>query len=251
MNLPLFYTNGLRKSFAGLVATNDVSISAMPNQVHALIGPNGAGKSTLVNLISGVIPADAGQIFLAGQRIDHLPAHSRVKAGLTRCFQVTSIFPADTVLDNLRLAVQAHSRGACRLIGRRDQQRSTLDKAVALAQRVGLLNHLYSTAGSLSHGAQRQLDVALALAAEPKVLLLDEPMAGMGPDESERMAKLIEDLKPNLAILLIEHDMGAVFRLANQISVLVYGKVLVSGPPEEIQNNDEVRSVYLGSEVRT
>lgn len=245
----LLSIRGLRKSFAGLVATDDVSIDVMPREIHALIGPNGAGKSTLVNLISGMLRGDAGQIELAGSRIEHLPPHARVRAGLSRCFQITSIFPADSVLDNLRIALQAHQAGSYRLYGRRDAEKQLLDESVQLAHSVGLQNRLDDIAGTLPHGAQRQLDVALALAANPRVLLLDEPMAGMGPDESERMARLIEELRSRVAILLVEHDMQAVFRLSDRISVLVYGRVLVTGTPEEIRSDERVRDVYLGSEV--
>lgn len=246
---PLFSTQGLRKSFPGLLATDDVSIDVNHGQVHALIGPNGAGKSTLVNLISGLLPADAGLIKLDGRELQDLPAHARVRAGLSRCFQVTSIFPAASVLDNLRLAAQAHLPGYGLPWGQRDRHGAINEHALDLAQMVGLESRLTYTAGALPHGAQRQLDVALALAARPKLLLLDEPMAGMGQDESERVAQLIEKLRQSMAILLIEHDMHAVFRLADRISVLVYGRVMASGTPDEIRNNEQVRDVYLGSEV--
>ena len=249
MAKPLFSTQGLRKSFPGLLATDDVSIDVHPGQVHALIGPNGAGKSTLVNLISGLLPADAGRITLDGRELQGLSAHARVRAGLSRCFQVTSIFPAASVLDNLRLAAQSHLPGYWQPWGRRDRHAAINEHALDLAQMVGLESRQTHTAGALPHGAQRQLDVALALAARPKLLLLDEPMAGMGPDESERVAQLIEKLRQSMAILLIEHDMHAVFRLADRISVLVYGRVMASGTPDEIRHNEQVRDVYLGSEV--
>ena len=246
---PLFSTQGLRKSFPGLLATDNVSIDVQPGQVHALIGPNGAGKSTLVNLISGLLPADEGRITLDGRELQGLSAHARVRAGLSRCFQVTSIFPAASVLDNLRLAAQSHLPGYWHPWGRRDRHAAINEHALGLAQMVGLEGRLAHTAGALPHGAQRQLDVALALAARPRLLLLDEPMAGMGQDESERVAQLIEKLRQSMAILLIEHDMHAVFRLADRISVLVYGRVMASGTPDEIRNNEQVRDVYLGSEV--
>jgi len=249
MKPPLFSTRGLRKSFQGLVATDNVSLEVAHGEVHALIGPNGAGKSTLVNLISGLLPADAGSIELAGERLDKLPAHARVRAGLSRCFQVTSLFPKLSVLDNLRLAAQSHGERPLQPWGRRDADAALTDRAMDLAASVGLDDRSGQIAGTLPHGAQRQLDVALALAARPKLLLLDEPMAGMGPDESERMVQLIERLRGSLAILLIEHDMQAVFRLADRISVLVYGAVMASGDAATIRADRQVQAVYLGGEA--
>jgi branched-chain amino acid transport system ATP-binding protein len=248
MSAPLFAARGLRKRFGSLVATDDVSIDVRRGEVHALIGPNGAGKSTLVDLLSGRQRADAGTIELDGRRLDRLPPHARVRAGLSRCFQVTSIFPAASVLDNLRLAAQSHVPMPLRPWGRRDDDAALTDAAMALASTVGLEARVDHLAGALPHGAQRQLDVALALASKPTLLLLDEPMAGMGPDESERMALLIERLRRDMAILLIEHDMQAVFRLADRISVLVYGRVLATGSADEIRANADVQAVYLGVE---
>lgn len=249
MSSPLFRTQGLRKSFGGLQATDNVSIEVMPNEVHALIGPNGAGKSTLVNLISGVLKPDAGTIELDGQRLNGMSSNRRAREGLSRCFQVSSIFRQASVHDNLFLALQAlHGRPLSFFKARATRDRELKDGALELAQAVGLQNSLHVMAGTLPHGAQRQLDVALALASKPKLLLLDEPMAGMGPDDSERMAKLIEQLRKTMAVLLIEHDMAAVFRLADRISVLVNGRVLVSGSTSFIRGNAEVRAVYLGEE---
>lgn len=249
MREPLFRTQGLRKSFQGLLATDNVSIEVKPGEIHALIGPNGAGKSTLVNLISGYLVPDAGIIELNGQRIDKMKPNLRVYAGLSRCFQVSSIFPALSVIDNLRLAAQAHAPGPLRPCGSRRRRDAELkDRAVELATWTGLEGRLKHQSGSLPHGAQRQLDVALALAANPKLLLLDEPMAGMGPDESERMTSLIDRLSKSMAVLLIEHDMEAVFRLADRITVLVNGRVLASGDQALIRNDSQVRAVYLGKE---
>jgi len=247
--MTLFSTRGLVKQFGSLRATDNVSIEVAPNEVHALIGPNGAGKSTLVNLISGMLPADGGSIVLDGVDLTGMPPHKRVRAGLSRCFQVTNLFKKATVLSNLMLAVQSHRGSSFLPLGRRDGEAELIERAVALAGRVGLGGELDRIAGSLPHGAQRQLDVALALAADPKLLLLDEPMAGMGPDESARMVELIQLLRRDMAILLIEHDMDAVFKLADRISVLVYGKVLASGNAEQIKSHPEVQAVYLGSEV--
>ncbi len=249
MTEALFRTHGLRKSFQGLLATDDVSIDVMPGEIHALIGPNGAGKSTLVNLISGYLVPDSGTMELSGRRIEKVEPHLRVYAGMSRCFQVSSIFPALSVIENLRLAVQAHSLRPLRPWGSRRRRDAELNgRAAELAAWVGLEGRLDQMAGSLPHGAQRQLDVALALAARPKLLLLDGPMAGMGPDESERMMGLIEKLREDMAILLIEHDMEAVFKLANRITVLVNGRVLASGDTASIRNDSQVRAVYLGKE---
>lgn len=251
MTVPLFSAAGLVKQFHELRATDHVDIDVRPNEVHALIGPNGAGKSTLVNLLSGLLPVDAGRITLEGRDITGLAAHQRVHAGLSRCFQVTNLFKQSSTLDNLRLAVQAHEGNNFRLFGKRDAETVLTDHAVALGARVGLEGEavLGAPAGSLPHGAQRQLDIALALAASPKVLLLDEPMAGMGPDESARTVGLIRTLRQDMGILLIEHDMDAVFQLADRISVLVYGRILASGTVDDIRNNPRVQEVYLGTEA--
>ncbi|MDD0810156.1 ABC transporter ATP-binding protein [Curvibacter sp. RS43] len=247
--MSLFVVNGLVKRFGALVATDHVSLEVHPNEIHALIGPNGAGKSTLVNLISGLLLPDEGQIELDGAKLTTLPMEARIRAGLSRCFQITSIFPKATVLDNLLLAVQAQSGSSFRFWADRGRDPGLVEAAQALAARVGLTYALQRCAGTLPHGAQRQLDVALALAAQPKLLLLDEPMAGMGPEDSERMTELIHSLRQDMAILLIEHDMKAVFALADRITVLVYGKVLLSGDVETIRNNAQVQAVYLGTET--
>ncbi len=246
--MSLFQVQGLVKRFAGLLATDHVDLTVDQGEVHALIGPNGAGKTTLVNQISGLLKPDAGRILLNGLDLTPLPAHQRVAAGLSRCFQVTRIFPKATVQDNLLLAVQAHAGSSLLFWRARDSESMLYTQAHALAERVGMQNVLDKTSGSLPHGAQRKLDVALALAASPSLLLLDEPMAGMGPVESAQMVELIESLRADMAILLIEHDMDAVFRLADRITVLVYGKVLTSGTAEQIRNDAQVQAVYLGNE---
>ena len=247
--MSLFVVHGLVKRFGALLATDHVSLEVRPGEIHALIGPNGAGKSTFVNLISGLHQPDAGRIELDGTDLTPLPMDARIRAGLSRCFQITSIFPKDTVLDNLMLAVQAQSGSSLRFLADRRRDQALGEAARALAARVGLEHALQRIAGTLPHGAQRQLDVALALAARPKLLLLDEPMAGMGPEDSERMTELIHTLRRDMAILLIEHDMKAVFALADRITVLVYGKVLVSGDVETIRNHPQVQAVYLGTET--
>ncbi|RZS86593.1 ABC transporter ATP-binding protein [Pigmentiphaga kullae] len=246
---PLLKAAHLHKRFQALLATDDVSLDVMPGEIHALIGPNGAGKSTLVNLLAGGLKPDSGTIELQGVRIDSMAPHHRVHAGLSRCFQVSSVFRNSTVRENLMTAVQAVSSMPLRPWGARHTRYLELtDRVVELAAQTGLEGSLDMIAGTLPHGAQRQLDVALALASRPKVLLLDEPMAGMGPDESERMGNLIDRLRGEMGILLIEHDMTAVFRLADRITVLVNGRVLASGKTDAIRNNAEVRAVYLGTE---
>jgi branched-chain amino acid transport system ATP-binding protein len=245
----LFKIEGLVKRFGGLLATDHVDLCVEAGEIHALIGPNGAGKTTLVNLISGLVKADAGRIRLGDRDITALQDHQRVGAGLSRCFQVTRVFAHDTVHDNLVLAAQAHAGSSLRFMAPRSREAGLADAAVALADRVGLGAERDRIAGTLPHGAQRALDVALALAARPRLLLLDEPMAGMGPDESARMVALIDSLRRETAILLIEHDMDAVFRLADRITVLVQGRVLMTGSAEDVRGNADVQAVYLGTEA--
>ena len=247
--MSLFKAEGLVKRFGGLLATDHVDLAVEAGEVHALIGPNGAGKSTLVNLISGLLPADAGRIVLDGTELTRLAPHQRSRHGLARCFQITSVFRNDSVRDNLLLAVQAHAGSSFRCLARRDAEHALQRRAEALAQRVGLAEVLERNAGTLPHGVQKRLDVALALASAPKLLLLDEPMAGMGPEDSQQMVALIRSLRSETAILLIEHDMDAVFQLADRISVLVGGKVLTSRDAAHVKGHPEVQSVYLGTEA--
>lgn len=246
--MSLLSIQNLVKRFGALTATDHVSLAVEKGEIHALIGPNGAGKSTLVHLISGLLPADEGSLELDGQELIHLAPHQRVAAGLSRCFQITSIFPKLTVAENLLLAVQAHHSNSFRWFKVRDKDADLQAQAWELAHRVQLESRWNTVAGTLPHGAQRKLDVALAIAATPKLLLLDEPMAGMGPAESEEMVELIQQLRKDMAILLIEHDMDAVFQLADRITVLVYGKVFAQGTSEQIQNDPRVQAVYLGQE---
>lgn len=246
--MSLLSIQNLVKRFGALTATDHVSLAVEKGEIHALIGPNGAGKSTLVHLISGLLPADEGSLELDGQELIHLAPHQRVAAGLSRCFQITSIFPKLTVAENLLLAVQAHHSNSFRWFKVRDKDAELKAKAWELAHRVQLESQWNTVAGTLPHGAQRKLDVALAIAATPKLLLLDEPMAGMGPAESEEMVALIQQLRKDMAILLIEHDMDAVFQLADRITVLVYGKVFAQGTSEQIQHDPRVQAVYLGQE---
>ncbi len=246
----LFIAENLCKHFGGLIAVDRVSLAVGPGEVHALIGPNGAGKTTLVNLISGLLPLDAGRIALDGVDLTTVSPHQRVRHGLSRCFQITSIFKNDRVFDNLLLAAQAYAGSSFRCFGRRAAESVLRDRVFMLAEKVGLGDVLDCIAGTLPHGAQRQLDVALALAAQPKLLLLDEPLAGMGPEDSLQMVALIQRLRTETAILLIEHDMDAVFQLADRISVLDYGRLLTSGDVAYIRDHPEVQAVYLGTEAQ-
>lgn len=246
--MSLLSIQNLVKRFGALTATDHVSLEVEKGEIHALIGPNGAGKSTLVHLISGLLPADGGSLKLDGQELIHLAPHQRVAASLSRCFQITSIFPKLSVAENLLLAVQAHHSNSFRWFKVRDKDAELKAQAWELAHRVQLESQWNTVAGTLPHGAQRKLDVALAIAATPKLLLLDEPMAGMGPAESEEMVELIQQLRQNMAILLIEHDMDAVFQLADRITVLVYGKVFAQGTAAQIQHDPRVQAVYLGQE---
>ena len=246
---PLLRLAGLVKRFGGLAAADGVDLQVDAGSVHALIGPNGAGKTTLVHLISGALRADAGIIRFNHTDITAAPMHERVVAGLARSYQVTSIFARLSVLENVALAVQARSGSSLRFWAPVRRDRALFDEARAVLARVSLEERAEVPAGSLAHGEQRQLEVALSLAVRPRLLLLDEPMAGMGADESARMIDLIAALKVQATLLLIEHDMDAVFRLADRISVLVSGRVIATGTPEEIRENAEVRRAYLGEEV--
>ena len=248
MTHPLLELESLVKRFGGLTATDHASLSVMPGEVHALIGPNGAGKTTLIHQISGALASDEGTLRFDGADITHMPMFERVLHGLVRSYQITSIFRRLSVLDNVALAVQARQGTSMRFWQRARDERQRYDEAAAVCERVGLGARIHTLAGSLAHGEQRQLEVGLALATRPKLLLLDEPMAGMGPDESERMVQLLQSLRGEATILLVEHDMGAVFRLADRISTLVFGKVIASGTPDEIRNHPEVRRAYLGDE---
>lgn len=248
--MTLFYTQHLSKRFGGLRATNDVSLSIEAGEIHALIGPNGAGKSTLVNLISGFLRPDSGAIVLNGQDLLPLKSYQRVHAGLGRCFQVTNIFKNDSVLDNLLLAVQARQGSSFRFFAARRNEQALYEEALQLAERFRLEAVLGETAGTLAHGVQRRLDLALALAGRPRLLLLDEPMAGMGPEDAPLMLDLIRALNEETTLLLIEHDMDTVFQLADRVSVLVYGRLLKTGYPIEIKNDPEVQEVYLGAETQ-
>ena len=244
----LMQVEGLTRRFGGLVAVNAVTLDLRVGEVHAVIGTNGAGKSTLINMLSGEIAASEGRIRLDGEDITARPQARRALAGVGRSYQRTTIFPEFTVHENCRLAAQAatprpwaiwQSARACATSG---------GAADAALEATGLTALATRTAGTLSHGAKRQLEVAMCLATKPRVLLLDEPLAGMGAEETERMLGLLERLKPAHAILLVEHDMDAVFRIAERITVMVNGAVIATGNPDAIRNDPQVRSAYLGEE---
>lgn len=240
------------KHFGGVYALNKASLSVTRGEVHALIGPNGAGKTTLIHVLSGALPCNGGRVMFDGVDLERRPMHERVTLGLARSYQITNIFTRLTVLDNVAMAVQSRSRDWGTSFS--FWQPFSLDSAIigeahALLRQVSLSEMANRLAGQLSHGEQRSLEVALALATKPKLLLLDEPMAGMGAEESERMVGLIEQLAQQVTILLVEHDMDAVFRLADRISVLVGGTVIASGSPESIRADAEVRRAYLGDEA--
>jgi branched-chain amino acid transport system ATP-binding protein len=246
--MSLLAVRGLTKRFGGLVATDRLDLDVARAEVHAVIGPNGAGKTTLIAQLAGTLAPEAGSIVLDGVDITRRSAHERVAHGIARSYQVTNVFRRFTSLDNAALAVQACAGSSFRFWRPALAERALFEEAHALLARVGLQDRAQIPAGVLAHGEQRQLEVALALASRPRLLLLDEPMAGMGPDESERMVALIQSLKGSVTIVLVEHDMDAVFRLADRISVLVYGRVLATGRPADIRANAEVRRAYLGAE---
>jgi len=235
----------LSKRFDGLVASEAISLAVRQGELHALIGPNGAGKTTLIGQLAGEIAADSGSIRFAG-RDTALPIHRRSTLGLARTFQITSLFPEFTALDNVALAVQAHAGHSYRFWrDARDDPKLRVPAREALGQ-VGLDGRADALTSNLSHGEHRQLEIAMALATQPRMLLLDEPLAGMGSSESRRMVATLQELKRRLTVLLVEHDLEAVFELADQITVLVGGRVIASGAPKEIRANAAVRIAYLG-----
>ncbi|HYC64469.1 MAG TPA: ABC transporter ATP-binding protein [Reyranellaceae bacterium] len=246
---PLLRTDGLIKRFGGLIATDNVSIDVRPGEIHALIGPNGAGKTTLVAQLTGQLASDAGSIHFAGHDITRLPTHARVRLGLARSFQITAVLRDFSALDNVALAVQAHAGHSFRFLADARRDEGLRAPARRQLEAVGLAGRADTLAANLSHGEQRQLEIAMALVGDPKLLLLDEPMAGMGAEESQRMIALLRTLKGQRAMLLIEHDMDAVFQLADRITVLVYGRAIASGQPDEIRANRDVRQAYLGEEA--
>ena len=246
---PLLRLEHLRKAYGALVVTDDVTLAVTAGELHAVIGPNGAGKTTLIHQISGLATPDGGRILFDGADITRLPMHERVRRGLARSFQITSILPRFSVLENVALAVQARSGSSFRFFGHADRETALNEPALEFLELVGLRARAHLLAGLLSHGEKRQLELAVALATAPKLLLFDEPLAGTGHEESERVVETLRRLKARYTIVLIEHDMEAVFSLADRVTVLVYGRVIATGTPEAVRANAEVRSAYLGEEA--
>ena len=248
MNSALLEVRRLRKAFGALVATDEVNFDVREGETHAVIGPNGAGKTTFIKQLSGELRPDAGQIRFGGDDITALPAPRRSRKGLARSFQITSIYRDFSALENVALAVQAQAGHSFRFWRAAREDRSLVEPSIRILERIGLGDRKHILAANLSHGEQRQLEIAMALATQPRLLLLDEPVAGMGTDESQRMVELLAALKGDKTVVLVEHDMDAVFTLADRISVLVYGRIVATGTPAEIRANPEVRSAYLGED---
>ncbi len=245
---PLLKVDGITKRFGGVLASDAITLSVPAGELHAVIGPNGAGKTTLIGQLTGEIVPNSGSIFFGGEDITSMPTHQRSMMGLARSFQITSLFNDFTALDNVALAVQAHSGHSFHFWQRARSEESLRRPAREAIERVGLTHRADTVVSAMSHGEHRQLEIAMALATAPRMLLLDEPMAGMGPEESARLVQTLLELKKRYTILLIEHDMEAVFALADRISVLVYGRVIATGLPEEIRTNADVRQAYLGEQ---
>jgi branched-chain amino acid transport system ATP-binding protein len=248
MSRPLLQVGHLAKRFGGIVATDDVTLNVAPGELHAVIGPNGAGKTTLIAQLSGQLRPDIGRIYFDGRDITALPAYRRSLIGLARSFQITSLFLDFSVLDNVALAAPAHAGHSFRFWRNARRENNLRAPARSALARVGLSERADVRASALSHGEHRQLELAMALAGSPRLLLLDEPMAGLGPEESARMVAMLRALKLEVTILLVEHDMEAVFALADRITVLVYGRVIASGAPADIRANPQVREAYLGEQ---
>jgi branched-chain amino acid transport system ATP-binding protein len=238
----------LTKRFGGVTASDAISLAVPSGELHAIIGPNGAGKTTLIGQLSGEITPDAGRILFDRRDITMLPVYRRSQLGLARSFQITSLFADFTALDNVALAVQAHSGHSFRFWRDARTELALRRPARAALERLGLAARADAVVADLSHGERRQLEIAMALVTEPRLLLLDEPMAGMGPDESSRLIETLRQLKGGLTIILIEHDMDAVFALADRISVLVYGRIIATGDAAAIKSDPAVRQAYLGEQ---
>ena len=246
---PVLLAQGLFKRFGGLVATDNLSLDVWPGELHALIGPNGAGKTTLIGLLTGEIRPDAGHILFLGQDVSRLSVAARARRGLVRSFQIVQLLDDDTAEANVALAVQTHAGHSFRFWRRADADAALLDPARALLRQVGLGQARWDTrVGDLSHGERKVLELAMALAASPRLLLLDEPMAGLGTAESLAMTETLRALKGRIPMLVIEHDMEAVFALADRITVLVYGRAIASGSAAEIRADPAVQEAYLAEE---
>jgi len=245
---PLLRVEKLVRRFGGILATDNVSLDVASGGLHAIIGPNGAGKTTLISQLTGQLLPHAGAIRLAGQDITRVPAWRRSALGLARSFQITSLLPDFTAIDNVALAAQARDGHSFHFWGNARKVSHLRQAAQSALDRVGLGDRAEIVVSRMSHGEQRELELAVALATKPRLLLLDEPMAGLGVTESARMVRLLQELRREVSIVLVEHDMDAVFALADRISVLVYGRVIASGTPPEIRQNEEVKRAYLGDQ---
>jgi branched-chain amino acid transport system ATP-binding protein len=246
---PVLRIENLHKKFGALAVTDGVSLDVMPGELHAIIGPNGAGKTTLIAQVSGFLRPQSGRILFNGCDITALPVHARARLGLARSFQLTSILPRFSALENVALAVQAHTGSSMRPFGRVAAEARLNGPALAALEEVGLAAQADIAAGRLSHGEKRALEIAIAIAMKPKLLLLDEPMAGTGRTETARLIALLGRLKSRFPMILVEHDMTAVFALADRISVLIYGRLLASGSPEAVRRDPAVVEAYLGEEM--
>jgi branched-chain amino acid transport system ATP-binding protein len=245
---PLLRVEKLVRRFGGVIATDHVSLDVGQGELHAIIGPNGAGKTTLISQLTGQLSPNSGTIRFAGADITRLPAFRRSALGLARSFQITSLLPDFTASDNVALAAQAHDGHSFHFWGNARKESALRNAALTALKRVGLEHRADVVVSRLSHGEQRELELAVALATRPQLLLLDEPMAGLGTTESARMVKLLQELRREVTIVLVEHDMDAVFALADRITVLVYGRVIASDVPAAIRQNEEVKRAYLGDQ---
>jgi branched-chain amino acid transport system ATP-binding protein len=245
---PLLRVENLVRRFGGIVATDNLSLDVAKGELHAIIGPNGAGKTTLISQLTGQLQPNSGAIRFAGRDITRLPAYRRSALGLARSFQITSLLPDFTAADNVALAAQAHHGHSFYFWSDARKEKPLRQAALAALARVGLERRADTLVSELSHGEQRELELAVALATRPQLLLLDEPMAGLGSTESARMVTLLQELRREVTIVLVEHDMEAVFALADRITVLVYGRVIASGVPAAIRQNEEVKRAYLGDQ---
>jgi branched-chain amino acid transport system ATP-binding protein len=245
---PLLRVENLVRRFGGIVATDNLSLDVARGELHAIIGPNGAGKTTLISQLTGQLLPNSGTIHFTGRDITRLPAWRRSALGLARSFQITSLLPDFTALDNVALAVQAHDGHSFYFWGNARKEKHLREQALSALTRVGLRQRADAVVSELSHGEQRELELAVALATSPQLLLLDEPMAGLGATESARMVKLLQELRREVTIVLVEHDMDAVFALADRITVLVYGRVIASDTPDAIRKHEEVKRAYLGDQ---
>jgi branched-chain amino acid transport system ATP-binding protein len=245
---PLLRVENLVRRFGGIVATDNLSLEVAKGELHAIIGPNGAGKTTLISQLTGQLHPNSGTIHFAGRDVTRLPAHRRSALGLARSFQITSLLPDFTAADNVAMAAQAHDGHSFHFWGNARKEKHLRDAAHTALGRVGLAHRADVMVSELSHGEQRELELAVALATKPQLLLLDEPMAGLGATESARMVTLLQELRREVTIVLVEHDMNAVFALADRVTVLVYGRVIASDVPEAIRRHDEVKRAYLGDQ---